>query len=152
MERLLVGARQRMGKIVFLHQSPQVRNNDGSLQHHISLLLEVPGRYTGDNQVMPASISRWTSCGLCPKVSWISHLAPKDLYFCSVLFFSHCKRIFFDQFISKIKVIYGASGGTGRKCPTTSSFHPNLQCVVVNCIHIFQKECFLGKDWRGMIY
>lgn len=29
---------------------------------------------------------------------------------------------------------------------------PNPVDILVNCVHIYQKECFLERDWRGMIY
>lgn len=63
-----------------------------------------------------ASTSKWTTCGLCSQLLWISHLASKGLSF---LFFFHCERIFFHQFIPKIKDVCGASKDTGnwRKMP-----------------------------------
>lgn len=97
---------------------------------------------------MAVSTSKWTTCRLCPKAPWMNYLQA----IISVCCFSHCERFFFINSLQRSKMYMVLVGvqDIGGKYSTASSFHPNPQCVVVNCVHIFQKECFLEWDWRGL--
>lgn len=90
-----------------------------------------------------SSTLKWTSCRLCPK---ISHLAFKGLSFL-FSFFTVREQLFIHSYQRpKMCLVLLGALESGGKCPTASSLHPSLQCVIGNCVHVYKRSAF----WKGI--